>query len=86
MSSFVCAKCNTVDNTATGLYWERNQPQIYQWDTNNYAYKGKPLCCLCAPKLHSDGTRTEYGRWHNKFEQKKANEYSIQQQQTFLKS
>ncbi|OZA27586.1 MAG: hypothetical protein B7X93_08920 [Hydrogenophilales bacterium 17-61-9] len=30
--------------------------------------KGKVLCSACGPTKYSDGTATEYGKWHGRFD------------------
>jgi hypothetical protein len=85
MGLYVCLKCNCVENTALGLYWSRQRPDIFIWDESNEKYKGKPLCSECAPKLYSDwnmnNKQTGYGAWHGKFLKKNYNELSEEEKQ-----
>jgi hypothetical protein len=39
----------------------------FDW-TGIESRKGKHLCSVCAPTKYSDGTPTEYGKWHGRFE------------------
>lgn len=67
MGLFMCSRCESVDNTALGLYWMRNKPELFLWDENNIQFKGEPLCSECAPKKFSNGKLSGYGQWHGKF-------------------
>ena len=68
MPLFNCEKCGVVENTALGLYWTANHPEIYDWSDVGKEFKGKHLCSECAPKNFSDGTLTGKGVWHGRFE------------------
>lgn len=67
MGLFKCSKCECIDNTALGMYWISDEPELFQWPTEDEQYKGKPLCCECAPKFLSDGNLSGYGQWHYRF-------------------
>lgn len=67
MSLFQCEHCGCCENTALSSqgfngFFEK----LYDW---NYApeRKGMRLCSACGPTQYRDGTRTEYGEWHNVF-------------------
>jgi hypothetical protein len=49
------------------MYWIRNQYNLFKWPKEDEQFKGKPLCCECAPQYFSDGKPSGYGKWHNKF-------------------
>jgi len=68
MPLFKCSKCGCVDNSALGFYWDKHFSKRYKWPEELKPYYGKPLCCECAPQFFIDGTKTEYGKWHGKFE------------------
>ncbi|EGT4280880.1 hypothetical protein DOX46_15175 [Cronobacter malonaticus] len=67
MSLFQCEKCGCVENTAlssqgfNGIF-----EMFFDWSYSPES-KGKKLCSACGPTHYSDGTETEYGRWHNHF-------------------
>ena len=67
MSLFQCENCGCVENTALSCQGFTGYPE--QWFDWSYApnLKGKSLCSACGPAKHSDGSETEYGKWHNKF-------------------
>jgi hypothetical protein len=65
MSLFVCDKCGCVDNTATGHYWCKDMDMF-----EDPTLKGLALCSECAPDKFSDGSSSELGKWHSKFEKK----------------
>ena len=75
MSLYRCAKCECVENTALGLYWSKNYPDIFLWSTENYQYKGRALCSACAPAQYNDGKPTKYGKWHGKFPKQHVSEF-----------
>lgn len=66
MSLYQCEKCGCIENTALGWYHCRHT----DWCKVSAEDKGKALCSECGPKEHSDGTPTEYGKWHGRFEKK----------------
>lgn len=61
MSLYQCEKCGCIENTACGWYWYTDcaGPEF-----------DKKLCSACAPTHFDDGSRTELGEWHGKFERK----------------
>lgn len=65
MSLFVCDECNSVENTAIGIYWGRKLLKFADESKN-----GKGLCSACAPTHFSDGSPTNLGTWHDYFERK----------------
>lgn len=70
MSLFQCENCGCVENTALSSqgcngYME----QFFDW-SGIEDRKGKKLCCVCAPTIHTDGTPTEFGVWHDRFSRK----------------
>ncbi len=68
MGLFVCAKCNTIENTALGHYWSHNYPENYKWTKENEQFKGKPLCSECMPTEFSNGHLTgATGKWHGRW-------------------
>lgn len=59
MSLFQCEKCGCIENTALGWYnWNRGAGDDYD---------GKKLCSACGPSKLLDGSKTEFGKWHEKF-------------------
>ena len=63
MSLFQCEECGCMENTATSNFWTRNMDNIWPDE-----YIGKILCSACGPDHFKDGTPSEYGRWHGKFD------------------
>ena len=41
--------------------------KFFDW-TGIEELKGKSLCSACGPTRYRDGTITEYGKWHDRFE------------------
>lgn len=41
-------------------------PERYDW-TGIEDRQGKMLCSVCGPTKHADGTPTEFGQWHGRF-------------------
>lgn len=72
MPLFICEQCQTIENTATGRWWTRNSRNM--WSKDN---EGKALCSVCAPPKYVDGTRTEFGVWHDKFPRRRATEADL---------
>lgn len=70
MGLYVCENCKCVENTALGQYWSRNS-NIYPPE-----YDGKKLCSECGAPEYTDGTTTNFGKWHNRFEKIHIDEYS----------
>lgn len=64
MSLFVCDKCDTIENTALGLYWRGHRHEAWFGIPNHSA-----LCSACMPThflngaVHREGT----GEWHGQF-------------------
>lgn len=48
-------------------YHSRHMPELFDW-TGIEDRKGKVLCSACGPTKYSDGTATEYGKWHGMFD------------------
>ena len=69
MGLYVCENCNCVENTALGQYWSRNS-NIYPAE-----YAGKKLCSECGAPEYTDGVKTGFGKWYNKFEKIHIDEY-----------
>lgn len=67
MPLFICDKCECIENTALGRYWARDMKDC--WKDGE---AGKALCSECAPKEFRDGTPTRWGKWHGRFEKRKA--------------
>lgn len=66
MSLFQCENCGCCENTALasqGFSWA----DLFDW-TGIEARRGKKLCSACGPTKYSDGTATEYGKWHGRFD------------------
>lgn len=74
MSSYICAKCGCVDNTACGgNYWSYRSKHNY---FNDEFANNNPLCVECTPTEYSDGSKNrEAGKWHNRFPKKHWSEY-----------
>lgn len=68
MGNFICAKCGVIENTATGHWWTRKRIEMYDWPKELEKFKGHGLCSECGPTHFSDGTKTDFGKWHDKFE------------------
>jgi len=67
MSLFQCEECGCVENTALACQGiGAFAAKWFDW-TGIERRKGKKLCSACAPTKHSDGTPTEYGKWHGRF-------------------
>ena len=63
MGIFVCDKCDCMENTTQGQYWDKDYPGQYPPE-----YQGKALCSECASPTFADGTSTGIGRcWHGKW-------------------
>lgn len=67
MSLFQCDVCGCRENTALSCQGFKFLAECFDW---SYApeRKGKRLCSACGPVRHSDGTPTEYGKWHGQFD------------------
>ncbi len=70
MSLFQCEVCGCVENTALASQGVKGYAEkFFDW-SGIEDKKGKLLCSACAPTKYSDGTPTEYGMWHGRFERK----------------
>lgn len=67
MSLFQCEQCGCCENTALAAYHSRHMPELFDW-TGIEDREGKVLCSACGPTKYSDGTATEYGTWHGRFD------------------
>lgn len=67
MSLYQCEECGCLENTACGHYWCANKPDLFDW-SDMRERRGKKLCAACAPSKFRDGTSTERGAWHKRFE------------------
>ncbi len=68
MSLFQCEQCGCCENTAlSGQGCAGYAESFYDW-TGFEDRKGKKLCSFCAPTHYSDGTRTDFGVWHGRFD------------------
>lgn len=74
MPLFRCDNCGCVENTAVSNYATRNMADIWPAE-----YVGKSLCSECGPPTYKDGTSSEYGKWHGRFEKRSANGMLIDQ-------
>ena len=59
MPLYACSKCQTVENTALGGYWEQ------QIDAAEAGKQHEPLCSGCDPKI---------GKWHGRFPRNRADD------------
>lgn len=67
MSLFQCQNCGCVENTATAAQsCSEVFSEFFDW-TGIEEKKVMKLCSACGPTKHSDGTPTEYGKWHGLF-------------------
>jgi len=68
MSLFQCENCGVVENTACALQG------IKPLDDGDFDFtgmedrKGKLLCSECAPRKFMDGSSTQLGEWHGRFD------------------
>lgn len=60
MPLYMCRKCGSVDNTATGGYWAQ------QMNAHDAQRQHEPLCSACDPAV---------GSWHNLFPRRRAEGY-----------
>lgn len=65
MSLFQCQHCGCVENTALSSQGF-TRTDFFEW-TGIEDRKGKKLCSVCAPTKYSDGSPTEFGKWHDRF-------------------
>ena len=62
MSVYQCEKCGCAENTACGWYHYTNHDDV--------EYEDKKLCSACGPTKFSDGSETDLGKWHGRFERR----------------
>lgn len=74
MGIYKCAKCGCAENTALGMYWTKDYPEMYDWSEVDEEFQRKPLCSECAPKRFANGTPTNWGKWHGHFPKKSYDE------------
>ena len=68
MSLFQCEHCGCCENTAlSGQGCNGHAASFFDW-TGFEDRNGKQLCSACAPTKYKDGTFTDYGKWHEKFD------------------
>jgi hypothetical protein len=68
VSLFQCQHCGCCENTAlSGQGCNGYAESFYDW-AGFEDRKGKRLCSACGPTRFSDGTPTEFGKWHGKFD------------------
>lgn len=62
MPMFVCDSCNSVENTALGVYWTKDMGLFGE------EFNGKALCSECSPETYYDGSINKRGgKWHGRF-------------------
>ena len=66
MPLFKCEHCGCRENTATGCFWSRCNPEIFDW-VGIEDRQGKALCSACGPTKYRDGIKTAWGAWHGLF-------------------
>ena len=69
MSLFQCENCGCVENTACASQGFKMMAEYFDWSGIENR-EGKLLCSVCGPTKYSDGTKTEFGVWHNRFDRK----------------
>lgn len=67
MSLFQCEECGCCENTALCSQGHKPPPEWFDW-TGFESRKGKQLCSACGPVKYRDGSPTDDGKWHGKFE------------------
>lgn len=68
MSLFQCQHCGCRENTALAHQGcDGYAESFFDW-TGFEERRGKKLCSACGPTKYSDGTPTDMGQWHGKFE------------------
>ena len=76
MPLFVCEHCKTVDNTALGHYWGKDDTE---WEKSKSYLNGMALCYSCMPTKFIDGSgggHKDYGPvWHGKWPKQHVNEF-----------
>lgn len=60
MSLYQCEECGCCENTACG--WYHYTPHV------DPRYDKRKLCSACGPTHFSDGSKTDLGEWHGRFE------------------
>lgn len=69
MSLFQCQVCGCCENTALSMQGCNGfAVNFFDWSGIENK-KGKKLCSACAPTKYSDGTPSNLGKWHNRFDQ-----------------
>lgn len=68
MSLFQCQNCGCKENTALACQGCVGYAETFFDWTGIEDRRGKKLCSACAPTKHSDGTPSDLGKWHGKFE------------------
>ncbi len=67
MSLFQCQLCGCCENTALASQGFAGYAEgFFDW-TGFEDRKGKKLCSACGPSRYSDGTQTEFSKWHGQF-------------------
>jgi hypothetical protein len=67
MSLFQCQQCGCCENTALACQGcDGYAETFFDW-AGIEDRKGKKLCSACAPTRYSDGSPTEFGKWHGQF-------------------
>lgn len=68
MSLFQCQHCGCRENTALAHQGcDGYAETFFDW-TGFEDRRGKKLCSACGPTKYADGTPTDMGQWHGKFE------------------
>ena len=66
MSLFQCENCGCCENTALssqGFLWDT----CFDW-TGIEELRSLRLCSACGPTKYKDGSATEFGQWHDRFD------------------
>ena len=67
MPLYRCEKCGCIENTALGNFWGKDDSALWPDE-----FVGKALCSECSPLTYLDGSATEFGIWHGRFEKRSA--------------
>jgi len=59
---YQCEKCGCAENTALGWYHYTKDAGL--------EFEDKKLCSACGPSKFLDGSPTECGEWHGRFERR----------------
>ena len=62
---FQCVICGCIDDTAYAPV--AADAKYFDWSYAP-ARNGRRICTACGPSRYSDGSHSEYGRWHGKFD------------------